>query len=542
MKKNLNILLGDTVPRLDDQHSWMDSETSLPKAKNVANVEILYLDNLGYGPQGKHTRRQWRAECLENLIAGKEQFEIWQKSWVSKTHTDASKAVFGCKLKYSDGTSLITQGSTFDSAALDFEGQLFEIQLVVNDYKFLHLTVFDCAIFNHGAYFYNVIFEKNCNFFHSIFNEIGYFASTTFGKGGGAYFSFARFNGKAIFFNANFLGQANFVNTKFGEYLSFDQANIVGYGDFAEANFQGIATFKSVTFNEAAVFSGATFYGAAIFTLAIFKRQCHFVNKFNKISQKLEKETSFAETVDFENVTFENVGHFERTRFLNYSPSFRGCKIDTTRLEFSDNSYFPCNEKSEDAIKNISFLKRLSDEHGQSDQALNFNAMELRAKRLQTMPRPPALSFKVITWLYEIVSDYGRSFTRPLVGYGVLLFCTLIFALIHAAINFPKDCNGENWLPLSDLLRKEMPCAGVSPDSQLHLTGYRAAAEYTLYRAAGVLDFSDNGKATDAVARRLFGQSVEPWWMRIWGVFKAIASTALLFLAALGLRNKYRIK
>jgi hypothetical protein len=30
--------------------------------------------------------------------------------------------------------------------------------------------------------------------------------------------------------------------------------------------------------------------------------------------------------------------------------------------------------------------------------------------------------------------------------------------------------------------------------------------------------------------------------MRLWGIFKAIASTALLFLAALGLRNKYRIK
>jgi hypothetical protein len=224
------------------------------------------------------------------------------------------------------------------------------------------------------------------------------------------------------------------------------------------------------------------------------------------------------------------------------TPAFRGCQIDRTRLEFSDNLYFPLKENTEDAVKNISFLKRLADEHGQSDQALNFNAMELRAKRLQTEPNAATLSFSVVTWLYEKVSDYGRSFTRPLASYGILLACTFIFALIHAAINSPKNCNGENWFPFSDLLRKEMPCAGALPDSQLHLTGYRAAAEYTLYRAAGVLDFSDNGKATDAVARRLFGQSVEPWWMRIWGVFKAIASTALLFLAALGLRNKYRIK
>ena len=65
---------------------------------------------------------------------------------------------------------------------------------------------------------------------------------------------------------------------------------------------------------------------------------------------------------------------------------------------------------------------------------------------------------------------------------------------------------------------------------------------HTLYRAAGVLDFTDNDKQTEAINRRLFAAPIEPWWMRAYGVLKAIASTALLFLAALGLRNRYRLK
>jgi hypothetical protein len=146
--------------------------------------------------------------------------------------------------------------------------------------------------------------------------------------------------------------------------------------------------------------------------------------------------------------------------------------------------------------------------------------------------------------MYRIFSDYGRSFTRPLKYYLGLLVMIFLLALGNASINSPVDCKNENLRVLSDLWRDDTPCniSKTNFDDKTRLNGYRAAAEYTVYRAAGILDFSDNGKATDAVARRLFGQSYEPGWMRFIGLIKAIASTALLFLAALGLRNKYRIK
>ncbi len=239
----------------------------------------------------------------------------------------------------------------------------------------------------------------------------------------------------------------------------------------------------------------------------------------------------FKKQADFENAVFENVGHFERVRFLAHTPGFRGCKIDSTRLEFSNDSYFPKKEDSEDAIKNISFLKRLADEHGQTDQALNFNAMELRAKRLQTTPKSAPWAFKAVTWLYEKLSDYGRSFMRPLMGYVGLLLLSVVLTMACATYGTSAECANQALC---------IPPPGQPP--LLKLSYERAVFEYAMFRAGGLLDFTDTGKQNHAVNCKLFGTPIDPPVMRGWGVFKAIASLAFLFLMGLGLRNKYRIK
>ena len=59
----------------------MATKSNIPPQKKVVSVEILHLDELGYGLQGKHTRREWRAECLENLLVGRDHFLNLQKSW-----------------------------------------------------------------------------------------------------------------------------------------------------------------------------------------------------------------------------------------------------------------------------------------------------------------------------------------------------------------------------------------------------------------------------------------------------------------------------
>jgi hypothetical protein len=173
-------------------------------------------------------------------------------------------------------------------------------------------------------------------------------------------------------------------------------------------------------------------------------------------------------------------------------------------------------------------LKRLSDEHGQTDQALMFNAFELNAKAKQ----PNAgFWFKLFTWLYKNVADYGRSFTKPIFWYGVLICLSATFSMIYSTYSD------------SPAVERQALCIQIKDQPPLLKLDYeRAVAEYAMFRAGGLMDFTDTGKQNNAVNCRLFEEPIEPPLMRAWGIFKGIASIALLFLAALGLRNKYRIK
>ena len=146
--------------------------------------------------------------------------------------------------------------------------------------------------------------------------------------------------------------------------------------------------------------------------------------------------------------------------------------------------------------------------------------------------------------IYGKASDFGRSFVRPLIIYFILFLITLSVGLKSAANSVPDvhGCNENLNVTYKNMFN--LPCLLYSKNdaNNINLNGYRAAFEFAAYRASGIIDFSDNDKQTAAVSQRVFGQPIEPGWARAWGIFKAIASTALLFLAALGLRNKYRIK
>jgi Pentapeptide repeats (9 copies) len=533
----------------------MHTNSNTPPLKKVINVEILHLDETGYGPWKKHTRREWRKECLDNLLAGKSAFEAWQHTWIGIPTSNQDLVSYEAVVEYEYGSPLKILGNSWDirsPIALDFIGHIFTTDVDLHQTVFLHDVFFQSSSFEGSANFSGAIFRKHIIFDDATFHKIANFNETHFFWF--ANFVHANFCDSATFYKSTSSARADFRNANFYIGANFQQFTANGSTSFNGVNFFDCADFSSTIFNEWAVFNhGTIFHKSANFSSSTFIKSANFEashwHGFVDFSGSLFKQNTnfskanFNEVTNFENTTFKNVGHFEQARFVTHTPAFRGCQIDSTRLEFSDDHYFPKNESSKEAIKNISFLKRLSDEHGQTDQALNFNAMELRAKRLYM---GAGWWFKKFTWLYEVSSNYGRSFYLPLRIYFILWILTLLLALVHAATHSPKSCDGKEWRLLSDLYRKEMPCSSptVAPENSgpLQLSGYRAAFEYSLYRAAGVLDFSDNGKATDAVARRLFGQSIEPWWMRIWGVIKAILSTALLFLAALGLRNKYRIK
>ncbi len=477
----------------------MKKNTNTLVERKLFKVEVFNLDKKGYGPGGDFTRQAWRDECLKHFKAGAEDFLAWQNSWIEGEININDVNRFDCRIHFDDGSSITPYLEDSHRSSLDFVGQSF---------NFCNATGF--------------IFLQN-----------------------------------AIFAGTYFVG-----------YTSFDEANFNKFATFERAHFEEIAWFNKTVFIEDVLFTKTLFNGDAWFTGAIFKKFAGFVHvRFNglcnfsdlsglkKNGLYTSRGVLFEDFANFESSIFENVGHFELAKFNTTTPNFLGVDISKTRLEFSNDDYFSITDVTEAEIKRLGQLKRLADEHGQTDQALMFNKFELNAKREQSRIKTHSLSFLKklgnsdhwfanATYLYDKFSDFGRSFTRPLKYYAVLLGLVFLIALGNAAYNSPKECRSENFRILSDLSRDDTPCdiSETKPDDKIRLNGYRAAAEYTVYRAAGILDFSDNGKATDAVARRLFGQSYEPGWMRFIGLLKAIASTALLFLAALGLRNKYRIK
>jgi Pentapeptide repeats (9 copies) len=543
----------------------MKTEVAAVEPKKVVSVEILHLDELGYGPQGKHTRREWRAECLENLLAGKEQFEAWQASWNDKINENLPKISLAATLSYDDGSIEEILNESYQRvspATLDFGAHTFESQVNAVDFVFTGAAYFRNATFTKAAYFRSATFTGDADFSSATFTGEADFDSATFiGKANfssatftvHAYFSCTTFSEFAYFSNSTVIGDASFTFATFISWAYFNSTRFTGHASFGSATFRWFADFVSATFSGDCYFQGATFAGKADFLRAKFINQCRFdlAGTFENLTLEWLRETWFMAEVNFENAEFQNLGHFEGARFKAATPKFRGCKIGETRLEFDGDNYFPQGEQSTEAIKNISFLKRLSDEHGQTDQALMFNAMELKAKRAQARSNTQHLSFKQklhsseywfanATALYERFSDYGRSFFEPLKWYLALLGVTLYLAIAHAIYFTNKECPDEYANIFSYLWRDQIECK--KSEKEIVLSGWRAAVEYTSYRASGILDFADSDKQTIAISNRLFNQAIEPPWMRAWGIFKGIASIALLFLAALGLRNKYRIK
>jgi uncharacterized protein YjbI with pentapeptide repeats len=562
-------------------------------AKKVPPVEILHLDESGYGYDGTYTRREWRAECLENFEAGADAFLAWQEKWKHLAEQSKLTANFEVLRTFEDGSQDKQDSPALEpSHCIDFSGHDFKDgihRISTTGYQFLYKTNFRRATIRNALRIANATFADEAYFTQASFLGLVDFNGTTFAKK--AYFGNATF-AKVAFFNCTFIDDVYFSNTIFKGTANFTGSRFIGNAYFGKPIYLITEDLNKTTFEGRSFFDGADFKGDADFSTAIFEQDSSFVKTtftgdadFSAVSfkkaaqyrkaqfnnQSLFQSAKFNGEADFENATFANVGHFEGATFdalTSKIPSFRGVDVSSTLLEFSNDKHFTQADFGEEAIKNIAFLKLLSEQHGQIDQALNFNAMELRAKRLQVIEQLKVKdlywlesSFKCAysgkwwascptTWLYDKVSDFGRSFMRPLVGFVAIYGIALSFAYCCAGVNNPQNCQDkqgrEVWnLMLCDTnsnLVNEATLELNKADAKLPLNGYEAAFEYANYHATGLVDFTGDSKMKEAITQRMFGALVKPWWARLIGALFSLLNTVLLFLILLGLRNSYRLK
>ncbi len=82
----------------------METNSNTPTQKKTVSVEILHLDEIGYGPQGQLTRREWRKECLSMLCGGRGHFEAWQDMNRIQSKSNLLGVSFAAKVILEDGS------------------------------------------------------------------------------------------------------------------------------------------------------------------------------------------------------------------------------------------------------------------------------------------------------------------------------------------------------------------------------------------------------------------------------------------------------
>jgi hypothetical protein len=235
----------------------------------------------------------------------------------------------------------------------------------------------------------------------------------------GVDFSQHRVDDNISFYEFKFpTGNVDFFGASFGE----------GDVDFHKANFgNGDVNFFNTVFGAGPVsFSDASFGdGDVSFHNAIFSGNVFFNNlqHCNKVKLFSFRNVSFAKS-------FTIAGDF-------------GCVVDmvgTKTIHHVELSGLKCQLRrndfcwiSTDAIDNhdavrLRRLKVLAEQNKHHEAALRFHADEMRAERWHKTKGPAAC----LDVLFDILSNYGQSIWRPVVGLGALIILSPFAAEVLA--------------------------------------------------------------------------------------------------------------
>jgi uncharacterized protein YjbI with pentapeptide repeats len=382
---------------------------------------------------------------------------------------------------------LFSKPSSFHSATFS-EGASFDDANFLDGARFVGATFygagfsgvtfalwahFEGATFSRGAYFNGTTFSGGADFNGASFS--GPFATSFDGAafGGRTYFNCTTFSAGANFKGATFSREAYFSGATFSGWASFDGAAFAGKAYFTGATFPGKAHLTGATFSGGAYFDGATFSGSTTFSQAEFDEATKFINV------EMKGETTF-----------------EGATFLMEPPHFFGAKLHQGTVWRGITWPSKPKDKSEAGrfIDAYACLKLEMDRLKKHEDELDFFALELRARgvSLGTSLGTWSIQSWVIT-AYGLLSDYGRSYVRPLIALFVI-------AVIGAGAFWRSDARtfGE--------------AIGLSAANTLNVFGFRR----------------DFGLAIDTPLA----------WLQVLAAAQTVLGTILLFLVGLGIRNK----
>jgi uncharacterized protein YjbI with pentapeptide repeats len=402
-------------------------------------------------------------------------------------------------------TGLLTPDSYF----IDFSNTEFEDPLFASRFIF-HLAAnfesatfadayFESATFAGRAYFESATFADayferatfadayferatfaDAYFERATFADVAYFNSATFA--GVAYFERATFAGVAAYFErATFAGVANFERATFASPAYFERATFAN-ADFERATFADDAYFERATFANAD-FESATFAGPAYFKSATFAATVSFVNAEMK------------NATDFDDVTFAHPPRCFNTK-LHEGTTWHGVRWPAPPQDAALAQQF---------VNAYEGLKLEMDKLKKHGDELDFFALEQQCRRV-VLGRWRSLPIA----LYGFLSDYGRSYARPL----VLLSIVVVLGAVPLRTHF-----GGGW-SRATFLDHDFTGAGLG------------------------LSFANTFSAL-GIRKELIDPGLLqglPGWLKVVATAQGMLGLVLLFLFGLGIRNRFRMK
>ncbi|CAM3321865.1 pentapeptide repeat-containing protein [Thalassospira profundimaris] len=389
------------------------------------------------------------------------------------------------------------QGATFNGR-VEFRKAYFGKVAIFDNSTFRGFCDFGSAEFEEGARFKNAVFEEISFFRSTKFRWYSEFTNTEFRAG--ISFDEAQFSKEVRFNLTQFEKPASFRSSVFKDEVWFQGSQFKKACNFEDATFDGTALFSNARFKEEASFENVNFLNPTSFENSIFDGPASF--RYSEIGRKLDlNQTYFTEVPDF------------RQTHCEEAPLLDNVKIDQRIAEIPAIS----NGENFSVTAKYRALKRLAIQGHDHKHEVEFFAEELKSRRL--MIYTPCDPNWWLSFLFDELSDYGRSIVRPLMYWiGVVM----LSAVHYIAMATPLD-----------IVRAEKCFAGAG--SQVN-TAYQLAFAKGLL-VPGLADRTIVTQAYDC----LFGDII-PGSATVVASIQTLLSAILLFLLLLGIRNRFKLK
>ena len=324
---------------------------------------------------------------------------------------------------------------------------------------------------------------------------VDFFPAMKTGKLPDIDFSNTEFDRDVCFDGYLFTVPVSFNKTRFSEFAGFQNATF-----FKSVQFIG-ASFKAAHFNSAyfcgAFFQSATFANRAVFRNATFSALgAHFEETEFRYADF--SKANFFTGAYFNDLKMKGETSFEDATFEMAPPRFFGAELhEGTVWPLSKD--WPTPKKKDEGKEFVRAYERLKlemDRLKKHEDELNFFALELQSRRV--LLGRWSLGGLAIA-LYGVISDYGRSYLRPLVWlFGLVALGAVLFRW-PGALGFQKSI-------------------GLSAANTFNVFGFRK-------------DFIDHSIIS----------CLSPG-LEVFAAVQTVLGTILLFLFGLGVRNKFRMK